>query len=69
LAVFLPTNTHYVFTVVTDKAERARVGLLSAAYQVHHRGTGDTGGYAGADVLELARTLALAQAQKVLSGT
>ena len=69
LAVFKPTNSHYVFTIVTDKVERDRVGPISPVYQVHHWNTGDLGGYMSADVLEVARRLALAMADEILKGS
>jgi hypothetical protein len=66
LAVFTPTDSHYVFTILTDPGERARVGsLLSPEYQLHHKGTGDIGDYVGSEVLEVARGLALAMARKL----
>jgi hypothetical protein len=68
LAVFRPTDSHFVFTVVTDPADRARVGPISPAYQVHHRRTGDLGGYASAEALKVAQRRATVIAEKILRG-
>jgi hypothetical protein len=65
LAIFLPTNSHYVFTIV-DKAEQEQFGLLSPAYEVEHRRTGDTGDYPESEVRDMAWELALAQASKLV---
>jgi hypothetical protein len=69
LAVFRPTDSRYEFNVLMDKADRARVGSsISPAYQVHQAKTGDLGRYIDSEVLEVARRLATAMADKITAG-
>lgn len=65
---FKPTQTVYVFTVVTDRAERTRSGsALAPGSRVIRQGT-DLGGYDEAEVEQEARRRALAPAEKVVGG-
>jgi hypothetical protein len=66
--LFRPTLTRYVFTVVTDRAERARVGALAPGYLVDRQGT-SVGEYDEAEVARAARERALPMAEKITRGS
>jgi hypothetical protein len=65
--VFKPTRTVYVFTTITDPPTRSRIGPLASDCEIH-RGLGtNVSGYDEAEVQKMARALALAAAERLLS--
>ena len=60
LVVFRPTNTQYLFTIVTDAAERTGISLITADSKDRVIGRG----YVAAEVLEIARRLAFVAAER-----
>ena len=60
---FRPTQARYVFTIITDPAEKARVGS-ALADGCHVRRETAAGGYDDAEVEKEARRIALAFAEK-----
>jgi hypothetical protein len=65
---FRPTLAHYVFTIITDSAEKARIGS-ALADGCHGQRETTVGGYDDAEVEKEARRLALALAEKIVRGS
>jgi TIR domain len=65
--LFKPTKTPLVFTVITDRAERARVGPLADGCQIESEGA-NFGDYNKREVERQARDIALPLAEKLFRG-
>jgi hypothetical protein len=66
---FKPTQAIYIFSVVTDRAERTRIGAALAPGCIIHREGTNLGGYDDTEVEREARKLALALAEKIVRGS
>jgi len=64
---FRPTGSWFVFHVVTDPSDRARIGSIAGRYEIHHQRP-VLGEYLESDLLDMARVLARARAETMYRG-